>query len=92
MKSFYPTLRVGSIFRSGLSVSELIIVFLQPCLLKMESFFSLQNVPEERLAQSMLYQWMPITYQDLVTLTSESLGMDFLSILFSICFAFMLTP
>jgi hypothetical protein len=57
-------------------ISELFTVFLQPCLLKMESFFCLQNVPEERLARSMLYQWMQITYQDLVALTLESLGIS----------------
>lgn len=52
--------------------SEFITVFLQPCLLKMESFFSLLNGPEEQLAQSILYQWMQITYLDLVALTLEN--------------------
>ena len=54
--------------------SGLINVFLQPCLLKMESFFSLQKGPEEQLARSILYQWMQITYRDLVVRTSENWG------------------
>jgi hypothetical protein len=53
----------GTFFNSSL--------FLQPCLLKMESFFFLQNGVEEQLASSTLYQWMQITYQSLAALTLE---------------------
>jgi len=41
----------------------------------MESFFFLRKGPEERLAQSILYQWTRTTYRDPVALTLENCGM-----------------
>ena len=49
----------------------------------MESFFFLQNGPEEQHAQSILYQWMRITYQDLIALTLENSGIVSLDSSFS---------
>jgi hypothetical protein len=47
---------------------------LQLCLLRVGNFFSLQNGPDEQLAQSMWYLWMQTTFQDQTALTLENWG------------------